>query len=55
MVVFEIWWFETKVIGCQIKSYFEKKLNGEGAVKEMLRTQFCDLGPEIESAQKKHG
>ena len=31
-------------------SYFEKKNNGEEAVKKMLRTQFCDLGPEIESA-----
>ena len=39
----------------KVGSNFEKKLDGEGAVKKMLRPQFCDLGPEIESAHKKHG
>ena len=34
---------------------FEKKLDGKGAVKKKTRPQFCDLGPEIESAHKKHG
>ena len=47
--------FKPKLLAVKVGSNFEKKLDGEGAVKKMLRPQFCDLGPEIESAHKKHG
>ena len=47
--------FKPQLLAVKVRSNFEKKFDGEGAVKKKTRPQFCVLGPEIESAQKKHG